>query len=89
MSVEVLGSKLPSRCPLPVPAALKPAAATGRERWQEEAAAGPAACPVRTGPHVRAPWAPPAPLGRAADLRQRSGRLCVSPANQLSYVLSV
>ena len=78
LSGEVLGSNHPSYCPLPVPAALKPAAAAGQECWQEEAAAGSCRAPVRVGSQGRASLAPSAPLGRGAVLRRRSERLCVS-----------
>ena len=78
ISVEVLGSKLPSRCSLWVPAAPKSAGATGCKRWQEEAAVGPCRAPVRTGSHRHASWAPQAPLGRVAAFRPRTCRLCGS-----------
>ena len=48
------------------------------KRCQQEAAAGPCGVQERIGSHGRASWAPPAPLGRGADFRLRSERLCAS-----------
>ena len=62
------------RCP-PLPSTQLPPDASAGSRQPPP---GPAACPVRTGPHVRASLAPPAPLGRGAACRRRSERLCAS-----------
>ena len=84
VSLEFLGSNGISRCPMPMPAAPKPAAATGSKRSLLEAAAGPCHVSERPGSHSRASSASPAPLGRGAAFRLRSERLCRSRESQLS-----